>query len=70
MDISLKPEFRTQSPHVRVWPQSNTVQEVLVLRELDIRCFAYTRFYPKEVFLHRLQKVACARWVTDLLFAF
>jgi hypothetical protein len=27
------------------------VQGVLVLRELDIRCFAYTRFYPKEVFL-------------------
>jgi hypothetical protein len=48
------------------------IQGVLVLRELNIRCFAYTRFYPKEVFLHRLQyyKVACARWVADLSFAF
>jgi hypothetical protein len=48
------------------------VQGVLVLRELGIRCFAFIRFYSKEVFLHRLQyyKMACARWVTDLLFAF
>jgi hypothetical protein len=48
------------------------VQGVLVLRELEKHCFAYTRFYSREVFLHRLQyyKMACARLVTDLSFAF